>query len=299
MTQILVVEDNPEELLLATRLLEKAEFSILAASNGAEAMKILAKAAEEVILPDLVLTDLVMPEMDGMEVVEQVRERYPRVPVILMTAHGSGEIAFRALKKGASSYVPKRRLLGDLVQTVNNVLSVAHAQREQARLIESLSHSGFRFEIGNDQTMIASLVRFARDKLVDRFPRLDETFLMQVGMALQEALRNAMHHGNLEVSSELRRDSSYAYDELVAARLADPRFAERKVSVELDITTSEICCVVSDQGQGFDPGAVADPTDAKNILRASGRGLFLISTFMDEVRHNDVGNEITMVKNLG
>lgn len=299
MTQILVVEDNPEELLLATRLLEKAEFSVFAATNGAEAMKILAEAAEEVVLPDLVLTDLVMPEMDGMEVVEQVRERFPCVPVILMTAHGSGEIAFRALKNGASSYVPKRRLFRDLVQTVNNVLSVAHAEREQARLIESLSYSSFRFEIGNDQTMIASLVRFARDKLVARFPELDETFLMQVGMALQEALRNAMHHGNLEVSSELRQDSSYAYDELVATRLADPRFAGRTVSVELDISTSEIRCVVGDQGPGFDPGAVADPTDAKNILRASGRGLFLISTFMDEVRHNDVGNEITMVKNLG
>ena len=74
--------------------------------------------------PDLVLTDLHMPEMDGLELVVEVRKNFPLVPVILMTAYGSEEIAIQALQKGAASYVPKRNLAQDLAETTENVLSL-------------------------------------------------------------------------------------------------------------------------------------------------------------------------------
>ncbi len=54
--------------------------------------------------------------------------------------------------------------------------------------------------------------------------------------------------------------------------------------------------VVRDEGQGFDPALLPDPTDPVNLERVSGRGLLLIQTFMDRVEHNARGNEITMVK---
>ena len=54
--------------------------------------------------------------------------------------------------------------------------------------------------------------------------------------------------------------------------------------------------MIRDEGQGFDLASLPDPTLPQNLERRTGRGLFLIRTFMDEVRHNDVGNEITMVK---
>ena len=57
--------------------------------------------------------------------------------------------------------------------------------------------------------------------------------------------------------------------------------------------------VISDEGPGFDAAALRDPTDPENLEKAGGRGLLLINAFMDEVRHNDMGNEITMVKRKG
>ena len=54
--------------------------------------------------------------------------------------------------------------------------------------------------------------------------------------------------------------------------------------------------MVRDDGNGFDPAILPDPTDPANLERVSGRGLLLIQTFMDSVRHNATGNEITMVK---
>ena len=57
--------------------------------------------------------------------------------------------------------------------------------------------------------------------------------------------------------------------------------------------------VVTDCGSGFDPATLPDPLAPANLARSFGRGLLLIRTFMDEVHHNDVGNEITMVKRRG
>ena len=60
--------------------------------------------------PDLILTDLIMPDMDGLELVQQVRGRFPSIPMVLMTAFGSEEAAMRALRAGAANYIPKKDL---------------------------------------------------------------------------------------------------------------------------------------------------------------------------------------------
>src|SRR5262245_3699813 len=119
MTTVLVVDDNPMDRHLAGGLVEKAGLTSLYAANGLEALK-----AIERDRPDLVLTNLLMPELDGLELVKAIREAHPLVPVILMTAFGSEDIAIEALRKGAASYVPKRNLAHDLADTLERVISV-------------------------------------------------------------------------------------------------------------------------------------------------------------------------------
>src|SRR5690348_2122267 len=103
MTTVLIVDDSAVDRRLAQGLLEKGgEMSFAFAANGKEAIEQL-----QVSPPDIVLTDLQMPEMNGLELVRAVREKYPLIPVILMTAQGSEEIAVQALSCGAASYVPK------------------------------------------------------------------------------------------------------------------------------------------------------------------------------------------------
>ena len=58
-------------------------------------------------MPAVVLTDLQMPGLDGLALVQEIREKYPRLPVILMTAHGSEDVAILALRAGATNYVPE------------------------------------------------------------------------------------------------------------------------------------------------------------------------------------------------
>src|SRR4029077_2239382 len=93
------------------------------ACNGKEAVE-----QFEQQMPDLVVTDLQMPEMNGLELVELVRELHPGVPVVLMTGFGSEDIAREAIEKGAASYVPKHDLAAELVETVGRLLATARRQ---------------------------------------------------------------------------------------------------------------------------------------------------------------------------
>src|SRR4029079_14524041 len=115
--------------------------------------------------PEIVLTDMQMPDMNGLEMVLEVRANYPALPVILMTAHGSEELAVQALRSGAASYVPKRNLVRDLLGTVDSVLEAARAHQHHHRLMEALRRTETRFELDNDPALIPPLVGHLKDGL--------------------------------------------------------------------------------------------------------------------------------------
>jgi anti-sigma regulatory factor (Ser/Thr protein kinase) len=124
----------------------------------------------------------------------------------------------------------------------------------------------------------------------------DQTGLIRVCVALREALINAMHHGNLEVGSELREHRDIDYHTLVEKRRFQEPYRRRRVYVRAAISYRKAEFTVRDEGPGFDPSSLPDPTDPTNLEKVSGRGLLLIRTFMDQVHHNEIGNEIILVK---
>lgn len=249
-------------------------------------------------LPDAVLTDLKMPEMDGLELVGEVRARHPGVPVILMTAHGNEEIAVQALRRGAASYVPKHALVGDLTETVEGILSLTHDVRAEQRILGCVVRAESEFVLENDSSLVPPLVRYVQEGL-RRFRACDETAALRVTVALREALVNAIEHGNLEAKSELKDADQAAFHDLVNRRRAEPPYRDRRVYFTVRQTPDRFVCVIRDEGPGFSPASLPDPTDPENLERAHGRGLLLIRTFMDEVTHNATGNEITLVKLRG
>ena len=300
MTKILIVDDNPVDRTLAGRLLQKYDgwadlspgnaLSILTANDGVEATTI-----SERDKPDLILTDLHMPNRDGLELVEEIKLKHLGIPVVLMTAHGSEEIALEALQKGAASYVPKKLLAQDLLDTVLSVLEMAHANRSHARLLECLRTSEAHFVLENDTALIPPLIGYLKDSRF-RICGSDETGLVRITLALREAVLNAMHHGNLELSSELRQGDESAYHKLATERVTKAPYSERRVHVMVRDTPEGSTYVIRDEGKGYDPTKLPDPLDPENMDKVSGRGLLLIRTFMDEIRYNASGNEITMIK---
>jgi len=99
---VLVVDDDPDVLSMLERLLKKLEYNPLVAQNGEEAVHII-----DTNKIDVVVSDLVMPEMDGMELLKRVKMRKGDIPFLMITGHPTIETAVEAIKKGAYDYLTK------------------------------------------------------------------------------------------------------------------------------------------------------------------------------------------------
>jgi CheY-like chemotaxis protein len=292
---VLVVDDSPIDRLLAGSILAKGmRVRVLYAADGNEALEAMRKE-----MPDLVVTDLHMPALDGLALVQEVRGNYPSVPTILITAHGSEETAIAALQSGAASYVPKRNLAQRLVDTVRDVIALSGSGRTQRRLHSCWGRTDFEFVLDNDTSLIPSLVTHLQQYSASIRPT-DETEQLRVNIALHEAIHNAMHHGNLELSSDLRQLNPDAYYEEAERRRHLMPYNKRHVFLRVSETPEESRYHIRDEGSGFDVSKVDyDPTDPMHLESPSGRGLFLMRMFMDEVRYNERGNELTMIHRRG
>jgi CheY-like chemotaxis protein/anti-sigma regulatory factor (Ser/Thr protein kinase) len=287
---VLIVDDNPIDRRLAVGVVEKVAMRVSYAVHGKEALEILKRQP-----PDIVLTDLLMPEMDGLELVVRIKEDFSTIPVILMTAHGSEEIAVKALRTGAASYVPKQNLQRDLIHTIRDVLTVASIKRDEQKAFACMSEANLHFVLGVANAVHEPLVGYLQEQL--RTWRLcGDADLIRVGTALHESFVNAIEHGNLELESELRNDPEGAYQRLGDLRRRQSPYCDRTVHVWARMSREQATITIRDEGPGFDPSSLPDPTDPENIGKISGRGLLLIRTFMDDVRFNETGNEITLVK---
>ncbi|MFO1094732.1 MAG: ATP-binding protein [Planctomycetaceae bacterium] len=291
MTQILVVDDSATDRRLAGGLLERhAGWTVVYASDGREALDRITVCA-----PELILTDLQMPELNGLELVEAVQREFPLIPLVLMTAQGSERIAVDALERGAASYVPKRELAQDLVSVIERVLVLSEERQTKRTLMTRMRHLEARFVLSNESLLLTSAVAYLQGMVRD-MGLLSEAERLRVGVALEEALLNAAYHGNLEVSSELReRDHALFYD-LARERTGILPYSLRNITLDVQLSADRIRYIIHDEGPGFDPRSLPDPTDPANIDRPCGRGLLLMRTFMDEVEYNAKGNVVTMTK---
>ena len=289
MPTLLVVDDvATDRLRIAGLAACWMNSSVLQAADGATALAMI-----EQYQPDIVLTDLHMPEMNGLQLVEAIRDQYPYIPVILMTADGSEEIAAMALQKGAASYVPKRNLVQNLERTLQQVHVTARDAQIQSDIMHQIQSTKTEMILYNDRQLIRStvglLVSFLRC-----MPLGDETERMRTGIAIEEALLNAYYHGNFDVTS-VEGATPQTYEAIAAARTADRDYGQRRIYIFADISRERAIFVIRDQGQGFDP----TPFLSGRIkpLNDRHRGIQLMSTIMDEVTYNLTGNEVTMTRN--
>ena len=288
MPTILVVDDTAVDRRLAGGLLENApNVDVCYAQNGREALLRISSN-----LPDLVVTDLQMPDIDGLELVTAINEKYPDVPVVLMTAHGSEVIAAQALANGAASYVPKTDLAENLVDTVMHILAMADTDSVYRKLIKCATKTDFEFNLENDAQIIDPLNDLVQ-QVVSSQAILNQTDRVRVGVAIENALQNAMFRGNLEMNQE---EFPVINPQVVKERGSQPPYRDRRVYFRALITPEAVRFMVRDQGPGFDKSLIPSRGDPESFRDGIGRGLVLMTAFMDEITFNEQGNEVEMIK---
>lgn len=294
MPSVLIVDDSPIDRVLLEGVLRKdPRMRIRLAKSGVEALTAVSESA-----PDVVVTDLQMPELDGLQLVTALAIHYPRIPVILITAYGSETLAVQALEQGAASYVPKSQVAAKLRDAVEHVLTLAHADRGYEQLGAGMELAEFRFSLENDFQATDHVVELVR-QLVTSMGICDAGTQVRVGMALEEAVRAAMLRGNLELTQgEIlehtgRDDASVAW---LAQRRQQPQFRGRRLRLHVKLELHTAVITVSHEGSPLTLGSAAVPTLSAALEAPDDRSIILMRAFMDEVSFSADGRGITLLK---
>jgi len=139
---VVVIDDDRHILELAGVILSRKGYHVLAAATAREGMEIISSQA-----PELALLDYMMPEVDGLATLREIRARYPDTYVVMFTGKGSEEIAVELMKSGASEYILKPFNNRDLIDRLDNVLRIREIelhnkalQQEHVRLLEEIDN---------------------------------------------------------------------------------------------------------------------------------------------------------------
>lgn len=267
--RILVVDDSATDRTLVTGLLssERPEWQVDTCADATEGLRFLENHSATAVI-----TDLVMPGMSGEQFLVEIRRRFPAVPVVLITAQGSDEIAARALALGAVNYVAKRRLSELLVPAIDEILRSHHEATMASQVLSHLVHSRTVFEVDSCLEQIGSLLHLIREHLHTLLSFADDE-VRCVTDAVREALMNAHQYGS-------------AHREAAGA---DGSSSLSSIRLEVQQDAHAVCFTVTDGGSGFD-------TSRRGASDASG--IRFIERNVDEVCFEDGGKRICLTKRL-
>jgi len=303
MSHILLVEDSPTQAMQMKLLLESAAHEVTCCDDGTTALEALANGTSE-----LVVTDLELPVMNGLDLIKQMQADFPQIPAVLVTGQGSERLAAEALRIGATAYVPKSMVEDLLLGTVEDVLGVTRTDRSYAELIDCTVENRLVFELPNKPPLLMTAIDLTM-QLASGMELLSGVDRYRVATALQQAASNAIHRGNLElkyaqwhqagntdVDNEVEGIHNLAAENIAQQRMTQAPYKNRKVHFDARLMRDLIRVVIRDEGPGFDTASLSSEDDPHALDADRGRGLTMIRKFMDKVTFNDAGNEIVMIK---
>ncbi len=179
---ILTVDDEPQILQTVGGILTDEGFEVITAPDGETALRLVREEA-----PDLVLLDIALPGMDGLEVLTEIKRQYPALPVIMISAYGSVENAVKATRLGAYDFIEKPPHADKIVLTVKNALELARLTEENRRLRQQAAPP--REIIGKSEAIQA-----LREKLRIVAPTNASVLITGENGTGKELVARALHH---------------------------------------------------------------------------------------------------------
>ncbi|MGK5095352.1 response regulator [Deltaproteobacteria bacterium TL4] len=288
--RILISDDNQDVLNTLRVFLEDQKHIVVEAHDGEEALHVFQNSSI-----DAVFSALTMPKMGGMELLKELKHLNAQLPFVIISRHGDPDNILASLNLGACDFLTKPLEKSDLLRSINKIKSLREDSQFSMYCLENSVSESRSLEIGNDFEYINRIVNFITRNLTS-YKILEEEDLFTMTIILGEALENSIFHGNLEISSELKKEKFERFRQEGERRREIEPYKSRRVYIYYEMTRNSVKYIIRDEGQGFDHNMIPDPKDPENLFKVSGRGILLIMNFMDEVFWNERGNEITMVR---
>ncbi len=251
--------------------------------------------------PDLVLSDIRMPNMDGLQLLADIRKIRSDVIVVIMTGYGSETYALQALELKANDYLCKPIRHQNLIAILRKYAESLPANQPEENIPGLTQAKSSQVEFSSLMKLVPTVV----DKLVDEVKNLvDEDGLLGIRLGLIELITNAIEHGNLGISydekSETMEDGgTIGIDALIHAREESSECREKKVTIDFVQQPKYVEWVIRDEGKGFDWKELEKKSqEGDSILSLHGRGIFLSRFQFDELEYEGVGNVVRIRKYL-
>jgi len=289
---ILVVDDNTQVRKLLIKFLSQNGHEAVAAEDGQEGWDIFDSSKKEF---DVILSDIMMPEMNGLELLEKLRENECNVPVIIITGYAAVNLTLKAFKLGAFDFLVKPLDFKVLLSSLNKIESFKSEIKEIID-ISRFYNATVEYSLPSQTKYIPSLIPSIQKHYIS-LCELSKINKDAISSCVFEAVQNAIIYGNLDLDPTLREESQEAFTAELEKREADPNYADKKVKIIGHFCEKFLKLEIEDQGKGFDNKAFKGVNKETELL-PKGRGLFIIKLFMDDVIWNESGNKITMIKYL-
>lgn len=287
---LLVPGEAPDAADLADRIRDD-EWTVLVAHDADQASDLVRSSPASLLLVDAGVWEA--PSFRT-----TIAGRAPSLPVVVLTGGNEpSEVLVKHLKLGAATFIPKSSSKRELRSTIRSIIDLTTRNPYRERVRQFLHAGEVEMRLDNDPANAAVAVGFIQN-LMDGYDVGEESTRVRLGIALSEALSNAMIHGNLEVDSALRDGDPDAYFEAIDRRRREHPYADREVVLTARLEKGSITFTIQDAGPGFSVEDVPDPTDPANLLRPSGRGILMMRAYSDSVTWNKRGNEVVLVKHL-
>jgi CheY-like chemotaxis protein/anti-sigma regulatory factor (Ser/Thr protein kinase) len=286
---VLVVDDQEALRSLLARLLEREGFDPIQAEDGAQAVE---KYKTEA--PLVVVSDIMMPKMDGLMLLNEIRRIDRNATVILMTGQGNEDVLLKALRGGATNFFKKpfnvRELIDEIRKVVEFRLEAARSSLFSPLLVEETKH----FVMPRADSPFFPIINQITLQLPCLLPQED---ILNLKIGIEEIITNAIEHGNLGISFEEKSKAIQEgrLAELIADKGRQSDDARRAVRITSRLGPDLFEITVRDDGDGFD-WRTLPAVAPENLLAFNGRGVFLTKIYFDEVVYNDAGNEVTLRK---
>jgi CheY-like chemotaxis protein/anti-sigma regulatory factor (Ser/Thr protein kinase) len=290
--RILIVDDEPMARSYLKLAVEQQGHETAEAADGAEGYRLFLD-----FKPDLTLCDICMPNVDGLNLLGNIREKSPDALVVMFTGLGSEESAINALRLRANYYLQKPVRHGELLHLLRKYEAIVQARNAELQVLGHTLLRHFRIEFDNTMALVPRRAGYLVTQTGDMYNEKQRTGLV---LGLVELLVNAIEHGNLGISREEKKsaieDGFDTYEGLLADRMKQPELANRKVTVDFKQDLRGCEWIIEDEGAGFDwRGFVAD-LNSEKLFQTHPCGIYLSRSQFDRFAYNEQGNRVTVSK---
>jgi DNA-binding response OmpR family regulator len=294
MHSVLIVDDEEPIRDMLAMFVTGEGFLTLQARDGEEGLALFRQER-----PAIVITDVRMPRMDGLTLIQHLKEEAPETYVVVITGHGDEAVAIAALRAGAEDYLKKPLDIDALEAVLKKFAQAIDARGKMIEDLRALSSRQLTIAMVSDPYRVPGVVAYLLYGLQES---LGKSELADLQLVLSELLLNAIEHGNLEISGEEKRQAIMAdqFAALVRARRSHPVWGQRRVDIELSVDqkAGELSCCIRDEGKGFDWRALPQEIKPEHLLLPHGRGVLLSRLMVDRLEYNEKGNAVILVKQI-